>query len=326
MSFDLCCRCFAAAPYSVATYDRVVQYERAPQDPLSSSCGLPTHCPPAPAAAASGRPAAPRGNPAGSSNPGSNSNSNPSCTAGRVPTSEWALWAARRGGGEKLKSCSAPYPSFERADVEQPPVSGALHLHLHLHEHRHRAQGSQDRSRAPPEEWRETSRGDRRSGRTSASPLPERHRVSRRRRRSASPGHCGDGASRRRRRSASSREGVNPAQEYASARARLHARRRRSRSRSTSCSGERTSRRRSSPVHGARHGPARSESHSGCPPADGAGQARSGGPSGEAAGRSGAGSRVAADMGGAGEGPASELALLRQRALQALAAQKAGKL
>lgn len=322
------CRCFAAAPYSLATYDRVVQYERAPPDSLSSSCGLPTHCPPAPAADALDRPAAPRGKLAGSSNPGSNPSSNPSCTAGRVPTSEWALWAARRGGGEEPKPYSAPCPNFERAVTEQPPVSGALHLHLHLHEHCHRAQGSQNRSRAPSEAWRQTSRGERRSGRTSASPVPERHRTSRRRRRSASPGPCGDGASRRRRRSASSREGAKPAQECAGPRATLHARRRRSRSHSTSCSGERTSRprRRSSPVHGVSRGPAHSESHSGRPPADGAGQARSGGPPDEAAGRSGAGSRVAADMGGAGEGPASELALLRQRALQALAAQRAGKL
>ena len=186
----LCCRCFAAAPYSVATYDRVVQYERAPAGPSASSSAAPSQCPPAPAAFAAPS-AAPSGSAAGGGrgrgrNPGTDPGPVPG--AARVPTSEWLLWAARRGGKGPSHN---PSPALARpaADsagpaAEAPPV-GAVHVHLHLHEHRHRhSRGRSQRGSSPPEQRQNRhdraagsgaeearSSGDRASSK--ASPLPE---------------------------------------------------------------------------------------------------------------------------------------------------------
>jgi len=180
-------RCFAAAPFSLATYDRVVQYARAATGPPASSS--PAHNPPPPAA-------------------GSVSVAAQSARCGasaRVPTSEWQLWAARQGCGRTALGPPDPGSKLEReargGAAAQALPAPALHVHLHVHDHRHSDARRDSGGSAASRERRQRRGADRRS--TSPRPAvpgsPERQRgraqrshAGRAASASASPERCGD--------------------------------------------------------------------------------------------------------------------------------------
>ncbi len=180
-------RCFAAAPFSLATYDRVVQYARAAAGPPASSS--PAHNPPPPAA-------------------GSVSVAAQSARCGasaRVPTSEWQLWAVRQGCGRTALGPPDPGSKLEReargGAAAQALPAPALHVHLHVHDHRHSDARRDSGGSAASRERRQRRGADRRS--TSPRPAvpgsPERQRgraqrshAGRAASASASPERCGD--------------------------------------------------------------------------------------------------------------------------------------
>lgn len=189
----------------MATYDRVVQYERAPVGRTASSSAAPSQCPPAPAVVPA--PSAAMSNSAAGNGRGRSRNPRtdpgPVPGAARVPTSEWLLWAARRGGMAPSPG-SNPVQARPAAGSAGPapeaPLVGAVHVHLHLHEHRHRHSRAHSRRESPSPKQRqnrhdsagggaEEVRSSRYRASSRASPSPE-PRNGTRGGRSASPPHA----------------------------------------------------------------------------------------------------------------------------------------